>query len=222
MLASEEMLPREKALEYGIASLTNVELLALIIKSAYKDRNVLELAKEVISVAGSFENLPMLTYEELTSIKGIKKAKAMEIMAILEVSKRLSHIDHVSEPSIGKPSQLVEWLRFQLGYSAQEEFFIVYLNARNNIIRHEVLFKGTKDRSLVGVDEVLRKAILLKATSILVAHNHPSDNVEPSPEDIQLTRRLQQACQLMGVPLLDHVIIGKTDYFSFKNHSMIK
>ena len=215
------MLPREKALQYGISSLSNIELLALIIKSAYRDRNVMELSNDVIEAAGGFTNLLSLTYEELIAIKGIKKARALEILAMLEIYKRLSKVDHISEPQFDSPGKVVEWLRFQLGYSLQEEFFVVYMNARGHIIRSEVMFKGNSRSSLVGIDEIMRKAVLNKAAMILVAHNHPSDNIEPSKADIELTQKLSEAACLFGIPLIDHIIIGRSDYFSFKNHGML-
>lgn len=218
---NDELLPREKALQYGISSLNNIELLALIIKFAYKDRNVMQLAEDVIKAADGFSNLLSLTYEELVSIKSIKKAKALEIMAILEIYKRLSKVDRISEPELNSPGKIVEWLRFQLSFSHQEEFFVIYLNARGSIIKSEVMFKGNSRSSLVGIDEILRKAILIKASMILVAHNHPSDNVEPSNADLELTARLSEASSMMGIPLIDHIIVGKSDYFSFKNHGML-
>jgi len=95
------------------------------------------------------------------------------------------------------------------------------MNARGRIIRSEVMFKGNSRSSLVGIDEIMRKAVINKAAMILVAHNHPSDNIEPSKADIELTMRLSQASQLFSIPLIDHIIIGKSDYFSFKNHGML-
>lgn len=216
-----ELMPREKALEYGIASLNNNELLALIIKSAYKDRNVFELADDILELANGFNNLLSLSYEELISIKGIKTAKALEIMAILEISKRLTKIDTINESQINNPKKVVEWMRFNVGYSNQEEFFAVYLNARGAIIKAEIMYKGSKNSSIIGIDEILRKAIILKASALVVAHNHPSDNVEPSNNDIDLTHKLYNSCSMLGIPLLDHLIIGKSNYFSFKNHNML-
>lgn len=216
-----EMMPREKALEYGISSLNNNELLALIIKSAYKDRNVFELADDILNLANGFNNLLSLSYEELISVKGIKTAKALEIMAILEISKRLAKIDTINESQLNNPSKVVEWMRFNVGFSNQEEFFAVYLNARGTIIKAEIMYKGSKNSSIVGIDEILRKAIILKASALVVAHNHPSDNVEPSNNDIVLTHKLYNSCSMLGIPLLDHLIIGKSNYFSFKNHNML-
>ena len=216
-----DMMPREKALEYGISSLNNNELLALVIKSAYKDRNVFELADDILTLANGFNNLLSLSYEELVSIKGIKKAKALEIMAILEISKRLSKIDTINETKLSNPNKVVEWMRFNVGYSNQEEFFAVYLNARGSIIKAEVMYKGSKNSSTVGIDEILRKAILLKASALVVAHNHPSDDCSPSHNDIEITHKLYNSCLMLGIPLLDHLIIGKSNYFSFKSHNML-
>ena len=215
-------MPREKALETGIASLSDTELLALIIKSAYKDKNVFDLADEIIDVANGFSNLMSLSYEELVSIKGIKKAKALEIMAILEISKRLSKVDHISEAELSNPNKVVEWLRFNLGFSSQEQFFVIYLNARSSIIRSEVMYKGNRNTASIGIDEILRKAILMKASYLIVAHNHPSDDVTPSRADIEVTEKLAEACQIVQIPLVDHIIVGRSSYFSFKNHSMLK
>lgn len=216
-----EMMPREKALEYGISSLNNNELLALIIKSAYKDTSVFELADDILILANGFNNLLSLSYEELISIKGIKKAKALEILAILEISKRLTKIDTINETQLSNPEKVVKWMRFNVGYSNQEEFFAVYLNARGSIIKAEVMYKGSKNSSIVGIDEILRKAIILKASALVVAHNHPSDDVKPSKNDIEITHKLYNSCSMLGIPLLDHLIIGKSNYFSFKNHDML-
>ena len=215
-------MPREKALQHGISSLSNVELLALVIKSAYRNKGVLELSKDIIDKAGSFADLLSLTYEELTLIKGIKKAKAMEILGILEICKRLTKIDRVAEPEINTPEKLVDYLRFSLAYSFQEEFFVIFMNNRGNVIKSEVMFKGNSSSATIGIDEILRKALLLKARGLIVAHNHPSDNCTPSDADIDLTARLERSCAMMGLALHDHIIISRTGYFSFKQQSMLK
>ena len=215
-------MPREKALSYGISSLNNSELIALIIKTGNRDKNVLDLAEEILDTANGFANLMSLSYEELISIKGIKKAKALELMSILEIAKRLTKMETVSEPQLKEPKKVVEWLRTSLGYSPQDEVLVVYIHGKGGVIKSEVLNKGNKNSASVGVDEILRKAILLKANAILAAHNHPSDNVEPSEADVLLTRKLYTSGKMMGIPLLDHIIIGKTGYFSFKNHNMLE
>ncbi len=221
-MSADEMMPREKAFSYGIADLDNKELLALIVKSGYKGQSVMELTEEILDMANGFDNLLSLTYEELTSIKGIKRAKTLELLAILEIYKRLSSVEKISEPSLDHPEKVVEWLRFTLGYADTEDFFAVYLDGKGTIIRSGILYKGNRHAANIAVGEVIRKALLHKASYLLVAHNHPSDNIAPSQADIDLTDKLQNACRMMGIPLLDHIIVGKTDYFSFKNHNMIK
>ena len=215
------MLPREKALTVGINSLTNEELLALIIKSGYKDNSVFVLANALIDKANGFENLLSLNYEELVEIKGIKEAKALEIMAILEIAKRLSNIKAVSEQSINNPSNLLDWLKLNIGFSNQEEFLVVFLNAGGKVIKSEILFKGSRNSSVVGIDEVIRKALLLKSSGIVVCHNHPSGRVEPSKPDIELTENLKKACEMLGIKLFDHIIVSKEGYYSFKQAKLI-
>ena len=218
---SEKILPREKALTYGFSCLDNDELLALILKSAYKDKNVFALAKELLYRAGDFKNLPSLSYDELVSIKGIKKAKALEILAILEIAKRLSTVDCVCEDKKLNPLMLIDYLRFNLGFSDQEEFYVVFLNGAGKIIKAESMFKGTGDKSLVGIDEILRRALFIKARLLVVAHNHPSDNCYPSSSDITLTENLAKGCKHVGITLLDHLIVSRSSYYSFKKAGLL-
>ena len=215
------MLPREKALAYGFESLSNNELVSLIIKSAYREKNVYDLTDEILEKAGGFNNLFSLSYDELVSIKGIKKAKALEILAILEVSKRLARVDTVSENRTLNPLILVDYLRFNLGFSDQEEFFVVFLGAGGKILKAATMFKGTGDRAVIGIDDILRNALLCKAKSLVVAHNHPSGNCSPSNEDIEITRRISEGARLIGIMLLDHIIISSTSYYSFISNNLL-
>lgn len=215
------MLPREKAINYGISSLNNHELLALVIKSAYKEKNVLDLSKEIIEYASGFDNLLSLSYEELINIKGIKKAKALEILAILEIAKRLSKVEYIKEDSLNNPGKIVDWIRFNIGFKSNEEFYVIYLNAAGKVIKSEVLFVGCKNASVVGVDETMRRAILLKASAFVVCHNHPSGNVMPSFADKKITKELKGAGELLSIKLLDHIIVSKDNYFSFLKEGLL-
>lgn len=216
-----DLLPREKALKYGVKSLTNEDLIALILKSGYKNHDVFCLTKDVLDKARGFKNLLTLSYEELISIKGINKAKALEIMAILEVAKRLCSVEEVNEEEINSPSKLVDYLRFNIGFSSQEEFYVIYLNSSGSIIKEDVLFKGSKNRSVVAIDEVIRQALLNKACAFVVSHNHPSGKVKPSKADIDITESLIKAGELMNIPLLDHIIVSKSDFYSFKQAGLL-
>lgn len=215
------MLPREKALNFGINCLSNKELLALIIKSGSKDNNVFNIADALILKANGFNNLLSLTYEELIEIKGIKKAKALELLAILEIAKRLSSVDTIKEDELTSPNKILDWLKFNIGFSDLEEFLVIFLNASGKVIKSEVLFKGSKNKSIVALDEVMRKAILLKSSGIVVCHNHPSGNVEPSLQDKIVTDNLKKACDMLSIKLLDHIIVSKTGYYSFKQAGLL-
>lgn len=215
------MLPREKALNYGINSLNSEELIALVLKSGYKDNNVFDIADNLLKKANGFNNLLSLNYEELIEIKGIKKAKALEILAILEIAKRLTTVDVVKEDELSTPSKIVDWLRFNVGFSDVEEFFVIFLNAGGRVIKSEVLFKGSKNESIVAIDEVMRKAIVLKASAIVVCHNHPSGKVEPSFQDKIVTNNLKKVCDMLSIRLLDHIIVSKTSFYSFKQQGML-
>ncbi len=217
-----ELLPREKALAYGLDSLENAELLALVIKSAYAGRNVLELSRDIINIANGFDQLLSLTYEELITIKGIKNAKALEIMAILEICKRLSHVEHVSDHKKELDSKmLVDWLRFSVGFKNQEEFVAVFIDNKGRIIRHETLFKGSRNMTVVGVDELMRKAILARSAYLVIGHNHPGADCHPSNADLLLTKQIKEAASLMQIGLLDHLIVSPDSYFSFKKEGLL-
>lgn len=215
------MLPREKALKYGINALTNEELIALIIKSGYKNHDVFCLSKDVLDKAKGFRNLLSLSFEELISIKGINNAKALEIIAILEIAKRLCSVDEIKEEILDSSSGLIDYLRFNIGYSSQEEFYVFYLNSQGSIIKEELLFKGTKNRSLVGIEEVIRRALLNNASAFVVSHNHPSGKVIPSKADIEITTSLAKAGALMNIPLLDHIIVSRYGFYSFKQEGLL-
>ena len=218
-MANEKM-PREKALEYGISCLSNNELLALIIKSGYKNNTVFSIVDDVLDCANGFNNLLNLSYEELIGINGINKAKALEILAILEIAKRLNKIDAICEDTMKSPEKVINWLRTYIGFSDQELFVAIYLSNSGKIIKTVELYKGSKNQAIVAVDEVYRKAILLKASALIVAHNHPSNSCSPSAQDIDITEKLSKTGKLLGINLLDHIIICKNDYFSFKQNSM--
>lgn len=220
-MSAGDYLPREKALQYGMSSLTNSELLALVLKSAYKDKNVFKLSEEIIEKANGFENLLSLSYGELTCIKGIKKAKALEILAIFEIARRLSKVEKITRKQLTKPQKTAEWIRYNIGFDDEESFFVIYLNSRCHILKSEVLFKGSENRVSVALDVIIRRAILNKSTNIIVGHNHPSGNTNPSDEDIELTNRLNESCKMLGLKLLDHLIVTKSDFFSFKNKSLL-
>lgn len=217
----ENLLPREKALHYGLQTLTNKELLALVLKSAYRNTNVLSLSNDVINKAGGFRNLLSLTYDELIEIKGIKKAKALEILAMLEIFKRLSRVDSIEDSKNMNALKLVDFLRFEIGFKEREEFYLILINSKGDILKAESMYRGTSEYSPVAIDEILRNALMNKTKYVVVAHNHPSDNVEPSEADVKLTKAISDGCKVVGIKFLDHLIVSQSSYFSFKTAGLL-
>lgn len=215
------MLPREKALVYGIGVLSDEELLALVLKSGYRGNTVYEIVRRLLEKSQGFKNLLSMSYEEFISVDGINRAKALEMLAILEIAKRLSSIDKVSEEELDCPSKIIDYLKFTIGFSEQEEFLVIFLNSSGTIIKSEIIFKGSKNTSVVGIDEVMRRAINYKAGAIIACHNHPSGRVKPSEADIRVTRNLVKFGEMLKIPLLDHIIISKEGFYSFKQNNLL-
>ena len=203
--------PREKMIKYGPDKLTNEELLALVLGSGTKGVNVRTLAGRILRK--NREKLDSLTFEDLKNEKGLGKAKATQVIAVLELGKRLF---------AGKKNDLIlspqkVWERCEdFRSSKKEHFAIFFLDARSQEIKREVISVGTLTASLVHPREVFESAIKANAVSIILVHNHPSGDVDPSEDDIELTERLKKAGKIMGIKVSDHVIICSNDYFSFK------
>lgn len=209
--------PREKCLKYGVQSLSNTELLALVLKTGTKQVPVLNLAQTLFDEAKDLLGLSLLTYEELIQIPGIKQAKASEILAIGELSRRMAKAQSLNVDIVDQPQKLIDWLRHEIGALDQENFLVVFLNTKNHVIGHRILFKGGLDRSIVHPREIYKHACAISAARIIVVHNHPSGDTSPSQNDLKVTEVLEEAGTTMGIPLLDHIIISKTGYTSLRS-----
>jgi DNA repair protein RadC len=219
-LPSEER-PREKALAFGIDSLSNRELLAIILKTGCKNISVLEIADEILRVSGGISNLGKIELNELIRIKGIKEVKAIELIASLEFAKRVSYGDSKNKDVISNPESLIKWLQYEIGSRDQEYFMAVFLNVKNEVINYEIISKGTADSSLVHPRDVFKQAIKNNTNKIIIAHNHPSNNCNPSKADLVTTTRLVDSGNLLGINIIDHIIIGSSNYYSFKEHKLL-
>lgn len=220
MEIQEEERPREKATRYGIAVLQNRELLAILLRSGCQGKSALELADEVLRLRNDLPKLTTLTLAELCQLKGIKEAKALEILACFELSKRMSEEKMRHKVMINSPSSLNHWLNMQIGYQEQEHFMVLFLNIRNEILSHKSVFIGESGNCNVSVKEVYTLALREGACKIILVHNHPSGNVQPSDADIHITRRFIEAGKICGIECLDHVIVSHNLYFSFKEEQM--
>lgn len=207
--------PREKLSKKGPESLSNLELMAALLGTGTEGRDVLEMASDVLKV---MESDPKgWSSERLRSVRGMGQAKTGQILAGLELAKRLLvQGDHKVETS-----RDVVALVGELRDKKQEHFMTVTLDGANRLIQKRVVFIGTLNESLAHPREIFSDAILDRAASVIFVHNHPSGSVEPSPEDVALTRRLVDAGGLLGIPVLDHVIIAKNRHFSFQENGLL-
>ncbi len=213
--------PREKALKYGVKSLSNIELLAILIRSGYQGCSSLKIAEDILVKACGIGNLSRLKLSDFLKIKGIKETKALELLTCIELSKRMAYEECLETDVIDKPNKLVSWLNKEIGSSDQEEFMVVYLNVKNRIIGYRILFKGTIDSSIVHPREIFKEALLLSSSRVLLVHNHPSGDITPSEADIQSTLKIIEAGKLMGIKVIDHIIVTNNRYFSFANAEII-
>ena len=212
-----ETRPREKALEYGIHTLSDRELLALFIRTGTRKKSSLEIADEVIKLSGGLSVFAKLSKEALMTIPGIKEAKAIELMATVEMGKRIIKPSKLEEIFVNEPKNLISWLNYEIGFELQEHFLVVYMNNQNRILSHEVLFKGTIDRSIVHPRDIFREAVSLSATRIILVHNHPGQTMQASSADIEVTEIIVKGGKLVGVEVLDHLIVSHGEYISLRS-----
>lgn len=213
--------PREKLIKEGSDSLSDEELLAIILSTGTKEKNAIELAREILANF-SYQELYDIEVNELTKINGIKVAKASKIVASLKFGKRIAkRVNQRSITRIEKSEDIYNFLKEELADKKNEFFYAILLDTKNVIISKELVTKGTLDASLVHPREAFRPAIKKSAKSIIFVHNHPSGNPKPSAEDYNITRRLVDAGNLLDINVLDHIIIGENDYYSFKKENDI-
>lgn len=210
--------PREKAINEGIDSLSNEELLALILRCGTKEENVLQLSSSIMNKYKTFADLVNANYNELTNIKGIKKAKAIEILAIMEIAKRVQKDRIHNFKLIRNSLDVYNNFSFLLREEKQEIFMVIYLNIKSHIIKYEKLFQGGVNSSIVDVNLIFKNAISYGASKIICLHNHPSGDPSPSKQDAFLTEKIKDIGELLNIKLLDHIIIGKNNYYSFSEN----
>jgi len=214
----KEARPREKALAYGIDSLSDQELLALLIRTGTRQDSALVLSEKVLNLSGGLQGLMQIHPSELMRISGIKEAKSLEIMTIVEISKRISRYERTDVYSIEEPSSIIKWLNTEIGYENQEHFMAIYLNHQLKILGHQILFKGTVDKSMVHPRDLFREAMKLNSSRIILVHNHPGKTLKASRADLETTRALVAASRLLGIEILDHIIVSYGSHTSIRLH----
>ena len=207
-------LPREKLQKYGVNKLTDFELLAILLGSGIKGLNVLQLSKKILVIIRKI-GLNKITLEDLLKIKGLGKAKASQILSAVEIGGRLNKKQEILS------SKDVWNLCIDIRDSKKEHFIAFYLNVQNCLIERQIISVGTLNSSLVLPREVFEPAVRLSAASIIIAHNHPSGSRDASDEDLVITKKLVEAGKILGIEIVDHVIVVKNSYMSFKGGGLL-
>ena len=219
--------PYEKLEQYGAKSLTNAELLAIIIKTGTKEETAVGLAQQILKLNTAKENnlkfLMDLTVEEFMKIKGIGKVKAIQLKAVSELATRINTVENYKEKIITQPRDIAIALMEKMRFEKQEILKVALLNNRNKLIRIKDIAKGGGNFVAPTIKSVLNEAVKIEAAKIILIHNHPAGDPTPSMQDIEFTQNVEHASKILGIQLLDHIVIGNTNYvsiFSERNNKL--
>lgn len=216
-----ELLPRERLFQYGPEALSNREVLAILLRTGLKGENVLDFAERLLTEAGGLSGLARLTVHELTQIHGLGNAKAAEIKAALELGRRSVSSDPLARPVVNSPQDIAHLVMEEMRYLDREHFRVVSLSTKNHVLGISPISVGSLNSSLVHPRECFKEAIRRNSNAIILLHNHPSGDPTPSREDMDVTRRLSEGGQILGIEVLDHVIIGDNRYISLKERGIL-
>lgn len=213
--------PRERLDQYGEKALATHELLAIVLRTGPKDSNVLQLSLRVLNEFEDLYSLKMASVEELMGIKGIGRTKAIEIKACVELGIRIANATQLKSGTITSTQSAGSLLQQEMRDLQQEHVVALYLNTKNEIIKKKTIFIGSLNSSVAHPREIFREAVRFAAARIILAHNHPSGNPEPSEADLVFTRRMVECGEMMGIEVLDHFIIGVNQYLSLKEFGIV-
>lgn len=213
--------PRERLIRYGADKLSNAELLALILRTGTKDYNVLNLCSLLLGEFGGINGLLNLSVKELKEINGIGEAKTAQILALAELSKRFNSFQSGEELIISSPKDVAFYMMKEMNNLKKEYFKIIMLNTKNMIISIKDVSVGSLNSSIVHPREVFVEAIKNSSSAVILCHNHPSGDCTPSKEDMAVTKRLKECGDLIGIEVLDHIIIGRKKFISFKEKGFV-
>lgn len=216
--------PRERLLAEGAASLSNTELLAVLLRTGVRDDSVLHVAEKVLALykERGLAAITQMSVQELSSIKGVGPAKAATILAAVELGHRLSRKAAERQTVVHGPADAANYAMPHFRFERREHFAVLLLNVKNHILAMKTITVGTLTNSLVHPREVFQAAIERSAASVILVHNHPSGDPSPSAEDLAVTRRLVEAGEIMDIPVLDHIILGYDKFISLKEEGMIQ
>ena len=215
----QEDRPYERCIRHGVQSLSNRDLLAVILRTGAKGRNVLELAGDLLKLVPEregFTGIRRLNLDELSNVKGIGKVKAVQLKCLLEIARRMAREEAGEGTYFTSPSAVANYYMEDLRHEEQEVLLLLMLNQRGRLLKERYMFKGTVNASVISPREIFVEALAARAVQIILLHNHPSGDASPSQEDLNVTRRIKEAGQLLGIALTDHIIIGEHAYVSLR------
>ncbi|BEV02998.1 RadC family protein [Chryseobacterium gambrini] len=221
-LLAEDDRPREKFLRKGKSSLSDSELLAIIMGSGSRDETAIELARKILaSVNNNWHQLSLLSLKDLMKFKGVGEVKAISIITALEIGRRRASQEIPEKPVISGSDGAYQIFRTHLSDLRTEAFWAIFLNQSNRVIHLAQLTQGGINQSIVDIRVLFKTALDHFSTGIIVAHNHPSGNLKPSREDIEITQKIKEAGKMLGIQLLDHLIVTQNSYFSFSDDGLL-
>ena len=218
-LASSDR-PRERLAESGAQGLSNAELLAILLRVGMQGENAVQVGQRILNDLGGLIGLHRASFEEVCQQRGLGAAKAAQIKAAIELGRRLTRENPEEKAAIGNPKDAADLIQYEMSGLSQEHLWVLNLDTRNKVLNIDKVYVGSVNSSMVRVGELFRGAIQRNATSIILAHNHPSGDPSPSPEDIALTRAVVQAGKLLDIQVLDHLVIGVAQWVSLKEKGL--
>lgn len=208
--------PRERLIKYGKENISTDELIEIILKSGTRKNGLKEISHNILSSVNNINELSNIEISTLANIEGMSKIKAIEIVAAIELGRRVYSENYYNElVELTNPSTIISYFHELFKDEKQELFYVLYLDNQKKYLDKKLLFKGTVNFSLVHPREIFKNAYVLSASYIICIHNHPSGNASPSNNDIELTRKIKKIGDIHGIPIIDHIIIGKNNYYSF-------
>ncbi len=217
---AEQNRPRERLLQVGERAVSTAELLAIVLRSGVPGENVLRLAERLLITFKDLPGLARASIAELTAVKGVGPAKAVEIKAALEIGRRLLTTAPEEKPRITSPADAANLLMSEMSFLDKEHLRLVLMDTRNRVLATPTIYIGSLNTSVIRIGELFRAAIKENAAAFIVAHNHPSGDPSPSPEDVAVTRQIVQAGALLNIDVLDHIVIGYNRFVSLKERGL--
>lgn len=215
--------PREKALKDGFKKLTNAEILAIFLRTGTKDVSVLNLAQKLLEEISGIGQLVNLDYKQITSIKGIGKAKALELLASFELVRRIKLIElSKTKINVNSPNDIYAMMEYEFEQVSSEQFYVVLLNNKNEVINKKQIYQGTQNQILIDLRDIFEFVLTNQARKMICIHNHPSGNSLPSKEDLETTKQIWEVAKKLNVVFVDHVIFGKNEFYSISLNNKIK